>query len=218
LERRKEALERLLPRYWPALESHVRRRFGLTAEDLADALQDFALDKVLIGNVLAEADRARGKFRTFLLRTLDNYVLNWMRNAAARKRRPSGGLIPLEEGPQSEPAAANAAHPEEDEAWARALLSLTAERMQRECHAGGRRDIWEVFAGRVIAPLMGNPPAAYADLAARLRVSLSACQQLLTTGKRMFRRTVKGLIAEYARDEAEAHCEMTDFKALLFGE
>jgi len=66
LERRKEALERLLPRYWPALEAHVQQRFGLTAEDLADALQDFALDKMLIANVLAEADQARGKFRTFL--------------------------------------------------------------------------------------------------------------------------------------------------------
>ncbi len=215
-EQRRDALERLLPRYAPALLGHVRIRFALGPEDAEDALQDFVLDKVLVGNVLAKADQARGRFRNFLLRAVDNYVANWLRDTQAIKRRPAGGIVPLADA--AEPAAPPADGPALDRAWALALVDVAAERMQAECRRGERESVWIVFEGRALALMRGGGKRSYAELAAQLGVPESACQQLLQSGKERFRRMLRRVVGEYARDEAEVDAELADLRAALFEE
>ncbi len=215
-ERRLDALERLLPRYAPALLAHVRTRFGLGPEDAEDALQDFVQDKVLLGNALGRADQARGRFRNFLLRAVDNYVANWLRDAQALKRRPVRGFVPLAEAAElSAPPADGRAL---DRAWALALVEAAAERMQADCHREERESVWIVFEGRALAVMRGGGKRSYAELATQLGVPESDCQQLLQSGKARFRRTLSRVVGEYARDEAEVDAELADLRAALFEE
>ncbi|MBI2925199.1 MAG: hypothetical protein HYY24_05790 [Verrucomicrobia bacterium] len=220
VDRRLQALERLLPRYWPALKGRLANRFGLTPEAVEDALQGFVLDKVLVGELLAKADRSRGRFRCFLMEALDNHVSNQLRQERALKRRPSSEPIPLEELNGEEPAFAQALAPAEDVAWARAVMSVAAERMELECRGGGRADIWGVFHGRALRPVLAEQePLAYETLAEQLGLpSVQAGRLLLNTGKLMFRRVMRGVIAEYARDEKQVEDEVEDLKAILVGE
>lgn len=215
-ERRRDALERLLPRYVPALLRHVRTRFALRPEDAEDALQDFVMDKVLVGNVLAKADQARGRFRNFLLRAVDNYVANWLRDAQTLKRRPAGGIVPLADA--EEPSAPSPDGPALDRAWALALVDVAAERMQAECRREEREPVWIAFEGRALTPMRGGGKRPYAELAAQLGVSESTCRQLLQSGKERFRRTLRRVVGEYARDEAEVDAELADLRAALFEE
>ena len=215
-DRRRDALERLLPRYAPALLAHVRSRFGLGPEDAEDVLQDFVLNKVLVGNVLAKADQARGRFRNFLLRAVDNYVTNWQRDTQAIKRRPAGGIVPLAE--VAEPSAPPADGPALDRAWALALVDAAAERMRAACCGGGRESVWIVFEGRALALMRGGGQRPYAELAAQLGVPESACRELLQSGKERFRRALRRVVGEYARDEAEVDAELADLRAALFEE
>jgi RNA polymerase sigma-70 factor (ECF subfamily) len=64
------ALEELCAAYWYPLYAHVRRR-GHEAEAARDLTQGFFAE-VLSKNSWAHADPNRGRFRTFLLATLDN--------------------------------------------------------------------------------------------------------------------------------------------------
>ena len=76
--------------YWRPLYKYVRLRWSRSAEDAEDALQGF-FATALARDALADYDPARGRFRTFLRRCVDRYVIDVHRRATAQ-RRGGGGL------------------------------------------------------------------------------------------------------------------------------
>src|SRR6058998_3013783 len=75
-----DALEKLCRAYWYPLYAFVRRH-GQSPEDAEDLTQQF-FSRLLEKNYLAKADRDRGKFRTFLLGSMKNFLVNeWKRSA-----------------------------------------------------------------------------------------------------------------------------------------
>ena len=68
---KRDALDRLLRRYLPALRAHLiyRRRFAPERAD--DLVQEFVADKIVEKDLIARADQQLGKFRTFLLTALE---------------------------------------------------------------------------------------------------------------------------------------------------
>jgi len=83
-----EALEKLCRTYWYPLYVYVRRQ-GNSPEDAQDLTQDF-FSRLLEKNYFAKADRDRGKFRTFLLGSLKNFLVNEWKRAGRLKR--GGGV------------------------------------------------------------------------------------------------------------------------------
>src|SRR6266567_87300 len=72
----REALDRLLVRYQAALLAHSTFRFRATEDAAQDLLQSFVAEKILENALLAQANPARGRFRTFLLNALDRFVIS----------------------------------------------------------------------------------------------------------------------------------------------
>ena len=68
------ALETLCRTYWYPLYAYVRRR-GYGPEDAQDLTQDF-FAQLLRKNYPARADRVKGRFRTFLLHTLNQFLMD----------------------------------------------------------------------------------------------------------------------------------------------
>ncbi|MBI2931542.1 MAG: sigma-70 family RNA polymerase sigma factor [Planctomycetes bacterium] len=66
------ALERLIGLYWRPVYFFVRRK-GRSVEDAKDLTQEFFC-RLLERNALARADRGRGKFRTFLLASMEHFL------------------------------------------------------------------------------------------------------------------------------------------------
>src|SRR5437868_3621394 len=83
------ALERLCRAYWHPLYAYVRRR-GHSPEEAQDLTQAF-FARLLEKHYLAHADRQRGKFRTFLLTSLQRFLINEWQKGEAHKR---GGGTP----------------------------------------------------------------------------------------------------------------------------
>ncbi len=82
------ALESLCSRYWPPLYSFARHQ-GWSAHDAEDLIQDF-IAFLLSRPVLECADPSRGRFRSFLLASLKNFMANARAKAHAQKR--GGGM------------------------------------------------------------------------------------------------------------------------------
>src|SRR5262245_42682955 len=78
------ALEKLCRAYWFPLYAYVRRS-GRGPEDAQDLTQAF-FEQFLEKNVVSRADRQRGRFRTFLLTSLQNFVSHEWKRASAEKR------------------------------------------------------------------------------------------------------------------------------------
>jgi len=72
--RRESLYSELYARYWKPLYFYLRGR-GFTNEEAKDLVQGFFTDKVLGQALIQKADRARGKFRSFLLTAVRNYAI-----------------------------------------------------------------------------------------------------------------------------------------------
>jgi RNA polymerase sigma-70 factor (ECF subfamily) len=215
---RRRTLDALLRQYLPALRSYLAARRRVSPEEAEDLVQGFLASKVLEQQILRRADPARGKFRTFLMTALERYALDeWRKNAAA-KRSPAGGTGALEELAEADHPLAEAEDLFDLE-WAKQAVDLAVQRMRRECQAGGRQDVWGVFEARVLGPTLHDAePVPYDRLVRQFGfASPEQAVSLLTTGKRMFSRNLREVVAEYADDEQETEDELRRLKRILAG-
>ena len=84
------ALDDLCRSYWFPIYFYVRRR-GYSAEDAEDLTQGY-FAALIEKDYLSDADRERGKLRSFLLVTLKHYISDEWSKASALKR---GGGRPV---------------------------------------------------------------------------------------------------------------------------
>jgi DNA-directed RNA polymerase specialized sigma24 family protein len=89
------ALEKLCRAYWYPLYSFIRRK-GYGEEDAKDFTQQF-FARLLERNDLETIDPAKGRFRTFLLTALTNFLSNEHDRATAQKRGGGNTLLSLDE-------------------------------------------------------------------------------------------------------------------------
>jgi RNA polymerase sigma-70 factor (ECF subfamily) len=199
-----QALEGMLAKYYPPLQRQLVRDFQVSEDQAADWLQSFLWKKVLLRNLFASAARKRGKFRTFLITALQNFVRDELEHRARQRRAPSGGMVPLEKiGEAASIATRQEAGRSLDRAWGRALLENALAEMRSECEGKGKRQkqVWEVFRLRLLEPEMdGVKPPPYKELFDRLGFKDDAeAGNALITAKRMFRRFLRSEVAKWER-------------------
>ena len=211
---RGEAIAELLKKYLPALRS-VLRFYRVPASEGEDILQSFICDRVIQQNILSCADQTRGRFRSFIFASLRNFMLNWARSARASKRSSKMPLLSLDVDPGID-VEAKALCDDFDNAWVRTLLQQTLDRMHTYCSRNDSEVIWEVFDQRLLKPSYdGTTPISYEELTARLKLKSPAqAANMLVTAKRIFARTLRSVVAEYARDEDEIAEELSMLRAL----
>jgi len=210
----RDALAILLSRYQPALRSYLRVIRRLPADDADDLLQAFITDQLLAYHLLARADQSRGRFRTLLLTSLNNFAISRARAAGTR------AVTPLDAQPRIDPRTPEPTHAVEC-AWARALIHQVIDAMRTECHRTHRPDIWAVFEGRILAEVFGNAAdgstlTSYETLARTLKLDSPAqAANLLVTAKRMYARLLRAAVAQYERHPEDIDAEITDLRRLL---
>jgi RNA polymerase sigma-70 factor (ECF subfamily) len=213
---RQSAMGDFLHRYLPALRAHLIAERRVTRERADDLLQGFVADKIIEQGLLDHAQQGRGKFRSFLLVTLDNYVISLHRSERAAKRSPPMGLAELGEAARQMVGGQDPARTF-NLAWARELIAEALRRMQAECRESGRADLWRIFQGRVVRPAYENEkPVGYQQLVRELGLSapLEACH-LLTTAKRMFTRNLRSAASEYVGSEGDTDAEIEDLRQTI---
>jgi hypothetical protein len=209
------ALGELLARYLAPLRAHLVLHKRLPPELADDLLQSFVSDRVLEQELVRSAVREKGRFRTFLLVALDRFVSNHFRdsNRKCRSPGPSASLEDAAAAADSSPGPSE----EFDLAWAREVILQAAQQMRDSCLASGRSDLWRIFEARVLGPtLHGAQPQSYEELAAQFALpSAHAASNLMITGKRMFARSLRGVVGEYIADESDVEQEIADLRSIL---
>lgn len=215
-----EALQELLNRYLPALRVHLISKYRIDAHRIDDLLQGFVCDKMLEKDLLARADKARGKFRSLLRSSLDHYVASSFRYERAQKRSKHRTLhLDAHEGMDIADPDGDTASPGFDAEWARTVLSHALDLMRADCGRIGRNDLWDVFQGRVVGPILrGEPPVPYETLIERFGFrSPTQASNTLITAKRMYARAVKKAVGPYAGDDGETELELRELMQVLMG-
>lgn len=214
---RLHALNELLTAYRPALVRYAVAVLRQPPDQGEDLVQGFIAEKIIERQLLKKADRARGRFRSFLLKCFSNYIRSEARRDQAQKRGPGvANIVDFDEHAESLPAANDHAR-EFDSLWARQVLDKTLENMRRECDAKGCSHLWGIFEYRLLNPMLsGAEPPPYEDLVAQFGIqSPSQGANLLITAKRMFQRVLSETVRETVADENDVKAEITELKKIL---
>lgn len=217
-ELRLQALERLVNHYRPTLEEYLFRQFKLDREQIQDTLQSFFLEKVIRKDLLAKADQARGKFRTFLLQAINGHVLDQRKGEHAKKRRPEGGWISMDElAVNGVDLPAEDSRDSFDDAFTKQVIAEAIQRTHIHCLEAECQDIWEILHARILAPVFdGMPPTPYLELVEDLNLrDVTAAQNRLASAKRIFRRQLESLVRDFTSDQIELAEELQYFSRFL---
>jgi DNA-directed RNA polymerase specialized sigma24 family protein len=217
MDTRMAAMNTLLQTYLPVLQWYLTRHTGLSFHEREDLIQGFVARKILDQDILSKADRARGRFRSFLLGAFQNYIRDELRKQHAARRAPPGGhLLPLEEA-DGVSSGDREMERELQQVWLRQLVAQAAASMQEACTAEKREDVWSIFASRLLDPMLGgDKPEPYDALVARLGLeSPSQASNLLVTAKRMFARHLREVVAETVSDPDQVEEELQELKKSL---
>ena len=211
------ALEKLCRTYWYPLYAYIRRR-GYTPADAEDLTQDF-FAQLLRKNYPARADPNKGRFRTFLLHALTQFLADQRERANTLKRGGGQVFVSLdEEAPEDRYRleVPDELTPEKlfERRWAETVLERALDRLRGEFVASGKQKDYEVL--RSFEP--GEQGAlSYAEAAVRLRVSESAVKSMIHRLRRRHGELVREEIAHTVPSAAEIDEELRYLVAVLRG-
>jgi len=209
-------IDALLREYWRPVYCCLRRK-GYDNEQAKDLTQGFFHEIVLNRGLLQRADQSKGRFRTFLLHALDQYLINEETRERARKRYPKGGLVSLDGVDLSAlPQMISSMTPEDsyNYAWLCDLLERTLAEVEADCQRDGLDLHWTIFHERIVLPVLGDSASPSAkELCEKYGIEdEKKVFNMLITVKRRF----KAAIREYIRDTVVSEDEVDDEVRELF--
>ena len=146
----KDALAELCDRYWMPLYAYLRRS-GYAGHDAQDLTQAF-FSRLLEKETVQRADRGRGKFRSFMLTSLKNFVANQHRRERAQKRGGQNKFVSLnydaaEDWYQNEPSDGETPERIFNRRWALSVLDNVLDKLQADYERRGKKKLFDTLKG-----------------------------------------------------------------------
>jgi RNA polymerase sigma factor (sigma-70 family) len=203
------------------LYAYVRRR-GHAPEEAQDLIQGFFLH-LLEHKTLGRADRLKGKFRSFLLGSLQNYLSHEAERARCLKRGAGVEFVPLdlqtaENRYKLEPIEALTPERVFAARWAAALLSEAMNRLRQEYATPKKSAILEVL--KVFLDVANSKaPPSYEEAATTLQVSVPSVKTMIHRLRKQYALLVREQIERTVSDPDEVDAEIHELcEALVAAE
>lgn len=202
------ALETLCCGYWYPIYVYVRRK-GHGPDDAKDLTQEF-FSQLIAKEHLRLADREKGKFRTFLLATLDYFLAREWSRAHRQKRGGQFMFISLdqetpEERYRLEPADNDTPEKKFLRQWAMTVLKQTMSALESECEASGKgalfREVKNLLSGE-------RDGSAYAGIGQRLAMAEGTVRVAVHRLRQRYGELLRSEIAQTVGGPQEVEDEM----------
>jgi DNA-directed RNA polymerase specialized sigma24 family protein len=205
--------------YWRPIFFFVARR-GYSPEDAEDLTQDFFL-RILESDLFQRADPNRGRFRSLLLKSVQNFLND---DADRRNARRRGGDIsfiawdPWMTEPSSELVLSSEAinsWPAErlfDAGWAATVIQRAIRRLKEECEGKGRLRVFEILSPYLAAE---RDDVSYMRLASKLQVAETIVKKLLYHMRQRYRFLLRDEVAQTLADPADVEDEVRHLCGVL---
>jgi len=189
------ALEQLCSRYWYPLYAYVRRR-GCSLHEAQDLTQGFLAD-LLNRNAIESVHPNKGRFRSFLIASLNHFLSNERDRARAGKR--GGGIQPVfldqeraEERFRNEPVTDDTPEKIYDRKWALTVLARAKERLRDEYALAGKKEKFDS-----LWPIINQDDLrTYAEVAKAMGTTGSAIKNEVPRMKQRYLEMVRNEVAQ----------------------
>jgi RNA polymerase sigma-70 factor (ECF subfamily) len=212
-----EALGQLCETYWYPLYAYIRRLVG-NADEAQDLTQEFFFH-LLEKRAIAKADRSRGRFRTFLLAALKNFLANEWDKARARKR--GGGRrawsLDVDAGEsryKAEPTDDLTPEIIYERRWVHALLDQVVRGLHEELTAADKAEHFEQLKGALTGEMAAEE---YERAAQALGITPAAAKQSAYRLRKRYRQLFRQEVARTVADDSEVEDEIGRLLATLGG-
>jgi DNA-directed RNA polymerase specialized sigma24 family protein len=195
-------LAELCQKYWKPIYCYVRG-MGSDNKQAKDLTQGFFTEKVLGQDLIQKADREKGRFRSFLLRAVQNYAIS-----IRRAERVHLSLDDESEVPDSH------TDPESqfNRAWADQLLQEVLEELEEECRERNKLTHWQVFHDWLLEPQIEQKKEAMGEICTRHGVpDAPTAYHMIENVKRRFRSILRDRLSTLASSEDEIAVEIREF-------
>lgn len=209
----RRAMSELAQLYWFPLYAYLRRR-GSSPSEAEDLVQGF-FARLLEKDALAAVDRSKGKFRSFLLAALKNFLANeWDKRRAAKR---GGGEILSLDGLEAE--ARYAAEPADtmtpervfERRWALAVLDQVLSRLREDYVARGEGAVFAALEHL----LVGGGGSGYGRIAEQLGMTEAAVKVAAHRLRRRYRDLLRAEISQTVSEPAMVDEEIRQLLASL---
>jgi RNA polymerase sigma factor (sigma-70 family) len=211
----KRALADLCEMYWYPLYAYVRRR-GYRADEAQDLTQEF-FAQLLEKDSLRVADPERGKFRSFLLGSLNHFLSNQWRDAGAQKRGGRQVPIPLDFQSGESRYSLEPSHemtPERiyQRRWALTLLEQALGKLREEFAGRGKLRLFEHLKAYLVMERSSLP---YREIAAELEMTDGAVKVAVHRLRRRCRELLREEIAQTVAEPEQVDEELRELFAAV---
>jgi RNA polymerase sigma factor (sigma-70 family) len=205
------ALAELCQIYWSPLYSFVRSR-GYTVHDAQDLTQSF-FAYLIEHQIYARVDRQKGRFRSFLLASLKNFLAHASDRERTLKRGGGQNFLPLHQEQIENAESLFQTHSwtsSEDRvferSWAATLVTAGLERLAADYKGESKEKLFKEL--RVFLGGGAGPPPPYAELAVRLGMSESTLRTQVTRLRARYREVLHAEVRRTVETEAQAQEEL----------
>ena len=212
------ALAELCQVYWAPLYGFVRSR-GHTVHDAQDLTQSF-FAYLLEHKVYARANRQKGRFRSFLLASLKNFLADAADRERTLKRGGAQILLPLNEEQAQEAESLFQTHSGMsngdrlfDRSWAEALVAAALERLSADYKREAKEQLFNEL--RIFVAGGADPPPTYAELADRLEMAASTLRSHVTRLRTRYREALRAEVRRTVDTETEVDEELHELLHVL---
>lgn len=212
------ALAELCQTYWAPLYGFVRTR-GYAVHDAQDLTQSF-FAYLIEHKIYARVDRQKGRFRSFLLASLKNFLADVSDRERTLKRGGGQNFLPLHEEQVEDAESLFHTHSSTsnadlifDRSWAEALVAAGLQRLAADYKRESKEKLFnelKIFVTSGAAPL-----PTYGDLAARLGITESTLRSHVTRLRARYREVLRAEVRQTVATEAEVDEELHELLRML---
>ena len=213
----RNALGVLCQCYWSPVYFYTRRR-GCNPHDAEDLTQAF-FARMIERDGFRKATPERGKFRSFLLIALKNFLADEHDRAMALKRGGGQKIVSFdaedaETKYRREPVDHQTPDKLFDKRWAMALIDRSLKRLGQEFAEAGKADQFKELRHYIVA---GAEPRPLAEAAIRLEMSEEAAKKAVQRLRRRYSEIVRGEVGQTLLSDVEIDEEL-QYLCLCLGE
>jgi RNA polymerase sigma-70 factor (ECF subfamily) len=210
-----QAMQQLCRAYWYPLYAYIRRR-GSNSHDAQDLTQEF-FAQILQRDDLAGVRREKGRFRSFLLASLQHFLTNEWKKENRLKRGGGKSIVSIDQTDGEHRYAAEPVHdlsPDKlfERRWAMTLLDRAINHLRDEHAAASKLEIFQQL--KVFLTGAENGPK-YAELGGQLGLSENALKMAVSRLRRRYREILRAEIAHTVASADDIEDEIRHLFAAL---